>query len=140
MTPLEAAREILHTDVTDNFDKECPFCGMNPNLHGVEGWKYAADPNGALHYPECPWLQIGAIVAALEAAQAAVAEHGKPAGHIYVICHHSTTQQGGNGCHRFASCHALWPERCEYMPHEHYQQGSSLLALNAALSDPAPVA
>lgn len=68
MSLLDDARRLVESNVAENFDKECGFCGMSPSLHDVEGWTYRADNLGALHYPECPWLAMPRIVAALEAA------------------------------------------------------------------------
>jgi hypothetical protein len=55
--------------------------------------------------------------------------YGKPARHVFVACFHPTTQQGGEGCHRFMSCHAGGEERCGFMPHEHYIEGDPMLSM-----------
>jgi hypothetical protein len=60
---------MLSVGMADNFDRECPFCGMNPSQHNVEGWEYRTDTTGVLHHPTCPWISMPRIVAALEAAE-----------------------------------------------------------------------
>lgn len=57
MTPLEAAKAIMRDGPTA--DSECPHCRRTL----WEGRPFDG------HAPDCPWLQMPAIVAALEAAE-----------------------------------------------------------------------
>ena len=56
MTPLEAARKMLDDPMGENLlgDPACPFCDV---LYLAAGSKHA---------PDCPWIAMPKIVAALE--------------------------------------------------------------------------
>lgn len=59
MTPLDAARQMFSGDVTENFDRECPFCGIGAYPRDVKKESFP-------HTTDCPWLQMPQIVKALE--------------------------------------------------------------------------
>jgi hypothetical protein len=65
-------------------------------------------------------------VTPLEAARRIQGINGKPADHVFAPCFHPTTQEGGEGCHRFMSCHEYWPERCEFLNYEHCTEGDPM--------------
>lgn len=56
-------------------------------------------------------------------------DYGRPPGHPWIECFHPGVLAGGEGCHSFASCHALWPARCEFPHYEHLQEGDSALII-----------
>ena len=74
------------------------------------------------------------VVSLVDDVKRLQAEYGKPADHLWIECFHPNTQQGGEGCHWFASCHAFWPKRCGYMHHEHHREGDSALSLPRILA------
>lgn len=62
----------------------------------------------------------------------------RPAGHERTECFHPLVSEGGEGCHLFMSCHALWPERCHLMRYEHsmdWQQAAESLAADLAAAN-----
>lgn len=65
----------------------------------------------------------------LDAARRLQSTYGKAADHVWVDCSHATTQQEGEGCHQFASCHHAYPNRCGFMSHEHHHDGTPELML-----------
>lgn len=68
MTPLEAAKALARDEPMEEYSGtyECRYC----QAIRIRGW--SRQPV-AEHAPDCPWLQMGAIVEALEGTK----RHGK---------------------------------------------------------------
>jgi hypothetical protein len=93
MTPLEAAQRLA-SDCPIETDRggrgECHYCGSG----NYEGEYLSGSPTlpDVLHTPDCPWLSMPKIIAALEAAGRLVestqpTQYAIPARVICQICH-----------------------------------------------------